>query len=111
MNIVLFITTLGFVISSLVHINHLNNEKNSSLDEQEVKDFSFTIHCQASVLVWIFVSFVNYYLFYFLSYLVLKMSADTPRVRTRRFKVAIGMSLIVVPFMVSWNMYGNVMIH
>ena len=114
-NIVLFITTLGFVLASIIHINDLNNKNdwkdNPDDDTSEQIDYTFMIHCQASVLVWILVQFINYYLFYFLSYLILKMSADSPRVRTRRFKVAIMMSALVVPFMVSWNMYGNVMIH
>jgi len=99
----LFVTTLGFIVRSLIHLNFLSKDLKT--------DFSFTIHCQASVLVWILISFINYYLFYFLSYLILKMSADSPKVRTKRFKVAIWMSLLVVPFMVSWNMYGNMMIH
>jgi len=38
------------------------------------------------------------------------MQSDIPRVLVKRFKIALWMTFALVPFMLAWNLYGNVMI-
>jgi len=38
------------------------------------------------------------------------MNSDIPKVLVRRFKMALIMTFVLVPFMITWNLYGNMMI-
>jgi len=71
----------------------------------------FTIECQEKVLTWITLSFFNYYGFLVITYVIVLMSANDERQKTKRFKFSLFMLCLFVPFMLVWNMYGNFMIH
>ena len=79
-------------------------------EANKVDTYDFTISCQEKVLTWIILSFVNYYGFILLTLIIIKFQGETSSILTKRFKIGVFMTFILVPFMLSWNLYGNFMI-
>ena len=80
------------------------------LKQVEHPDY-YKIACQTKVLIWISFSYFNFYSMIGLVFGINSLSGyDIPKILTRRFKVALLMAFGLVPFMSSWNMYGNFMI-
>ena len=68
------------------------------------------IACQEKVLTWIAVSFVDYYGFLAILFMIVNMTSDAPAVKTKRFRMALFLAFLFVPFMTVRNLYGNFMI-
>ena len=84
---------------------------NISLLNQVEHPDSYKIACQTRVLVWISFSYFNFYSLIGLVFGINSLSGyDIPKILTRRFKVTVLLAFFLVPFMFSWNMYGNFMI-
>ena len=99
----LFVSTIMFIIYSSKHIQELKSyNKDGYLD--------FTISCQTRVLSWIAISFFNCYSFVFMTLCMYCYGSERESHKRFRFKTGLFIALIMMPFMISWNIYGNIMI-
>ena len=105
-NLFLFVATVMFIIDSMIEIGELET-KNKHSGHGE---YDFMISCQSKVLTWITISFMNYYLFIFVIFCIISHSSERDSHKRFRFKTSLVMTFVLVPFMISWNIYGNIMI-
>lgn len=97
-NLFLFVATIMFIIDSSTRIKGLK------------PDEEYAIACQTKVLTWIGFSFFNYYAFMLVAFCLYSHTSERESHKRFRFRTGLFLALVLVPFMISWNIYGNVMI-
>lgn len=97
-----------FIIGSSKEIEDLKVANNE--DASNAGKFDYTIACQTKVLTWISLSFFNHYFYLFLFFCIQAHASERESHKRFRFKTSLFMAFLFVPFMISWNIYGNVMI-
>jgi len=105
-NLFLFVATIMFIIDNSMRISELKAE-NTKVGYGR---YDFTIECQTRVLTWISLSFCNYYAFLVVTFCIISHSSERESHKKFRFKTSLLMAFVLIPFMISWNIYGNVMI-
>lgn len=102
----LFVATIMFIIHSANYIDELKIQNEKRGDGR----YDFTISCQSQVLTWISFSFFNFYCFMLVTSCMYCHNSERESHKRFRFRTGLFIAVILVPFMISWNIYGNVMI-
>ena len=125
LNTILFVSTIIFVVDSSLDINRMKGKRDAiveriakgtgdALEDERLlfeRDYlDRTTACDTQVVEWIAVSFFNYYTFMFLMFYMSAMRAPVVAVLRTRFKCANFFAFVLVPFMLAWNIYGNLLI-
>ena len=105
-NLALFVASIVFIIDSNLEIYDLKARAKAT-NEHTLEG---TIACQRRVLTWLTISFINYFFFLMVTVYLVQSRDETPRFAKKRFRIAVFLTFLLVPFMLTWNLYGNLMI-
>lgn len=97
----LWLGTMVFIMISSIQIWQMKSDPNHQ---------DYQIDCRIRSLTWISISSMNFYGYLILATLMVKMCHEMPYVRVKRFKISCFLGFALVPFSISWNIYGNTIV-
>lgn len=74
------------------------------------EELNYKIDCEKKMLTWIGMSWFNYYSFFICAYILANWKPQNDTGKQKRFKFVICVFFVFVPFMMIWNLYGNITI-